>query len=110
MRGHRLLLAPGQRPQIPGARPHATLTTGCYGEEKRGDELPEELRRREDRLAKIEAAMERLKARQAEEDRQKGRHPGDGRKSVRGGRKFKREFGEPGEKAQDNFTDPDSVL
>ena len=81
-----------------------------YGEDKRGDELPEELRRREDRLAKIEAAMERLKARQAEEDHQKGRHPGDGRKSVRGGRKFKREFGEPGEKAQDNFTDPDSRI
>jgi transposase len=28
-----------------------------YGEDRRGDELPEELRRREDRLAKIEAAM-----------------------------------------------------
>jgi transposase len=81
-----------------------------YGEDRRGDELPEELRRREDRLAKIEAAMERLKARQAEEDRRKGRHEGDGRKSPRGGRKFKREFGEPGEKAQDNFTDPESRI
>ena len=29
MRGHRLLLAPGQRPQIPGARRRATFTTGC---------------------------------------------------------------------------------
>ena len=27
-----------------------------YGEDRRGDELPEELRRREDRLAAIEAA------------------------------------------------------
>lgn len=81
-----------------------------YGEDERGDELPQELRRREDRLAKIEAAMERLKARQAEEDRGKGRHEGDGRKSPRGGRKFKREFGEPGDKAQDNFTDPDSRI
>ncbi len=81
-----------------------------YGEDRRGDELPEELRRREDRLAKIEAAMKRLKERQAEEDRQKGRHEGDDRKSPRGGRKFKREFGEPKEKAQDNFTDPDSRI
>jgi hypothetical protein len=81
-----------------------------YGEDRRGDELPEELRRREDRLAKIEAAMKRLKERQAEEDRQKGRHEGDDRKSPRRGRKFKREFGEPQEKAQDNFTDPDSRI
>ena len=41
-----------------------------YGEDRRGDELPEELRRREDRLAQIEAAMKRLKDRQAEEDRE----------------------------------------
>ena len=34
-----------------------------YGEEARGDELPEELRRREDRLAQIEAAQRRLKQR-----------------------------------------------
>lgn len=81
-----------------------------YGEDRRGDELPEELRRREDRLAKIEAAMKRLKQRQAEEDRGKGRHEGDDRKSPRGGRKFKREFGEPKEEAQDNFTDSDSRI
>ena len=81
-----------------------------YGEDRRGDELPEELRRREDRLAKIEAAMKRLKDRQAKEDRRRGRHEGDDRKSPRGGRKFKRDFGEPDEKAQDNFTDPDSRI
>jgi transposase len=81
-----------------------------YGEDRRGDELPEELKRREDRVARIEAAIKRLKERQAEEDRQKGRHEGDDRKSPRGGRKFKREFGEPKEKAQDNFTDPDSRI
>jgi transposase len=81
-----------------------------YGESNRGDELPQELRRREDRLVQIEAAMERLKARQAEEDRQKGRHEGDGRKSSRGGPPFKRDFGEPEEKAQDNFTDPESRI
>ena len=33
-----------------------------YGEDRRGDELPQELRRREDRLAAIEAAKQRLAA------------------------------------------------
>lgn len=81
-----------------------------YGEEQQGDELPEELRRREDRLAKIEAAKRRLEERQAEADRAKGRHEGDGRKSPRGGKGFKRDFGVPEEKAQDNFTDPESRI
>jgi len=81
-----------------------------YGEEARGDELPEELRRREDRLAKIEAAQRRLEQRQAAADRAQGRREGDERKSPRGGRRFKREFGVPEDKAQENFTDPDSRI
>ncbi|MDA2939093.1 IS1182 family transposase, partial [Acidobacteria bacterium AH-259-A15] len=81
-----------------------------YGEEKRGDELPEELRGREERLAKIEAAQRSLEERQAAEDRAKGRREGDERKSRRGGRRFKREFGVPEDKAQENFTDPDSRI
>ena len=81
-----------------------------YGEEARGDELPEELRRREDRLAQIEAAQRRLKQRQAAADRAQGRWEGDKRKSRRGGRRFKREFGVPEDKAQENFTDPDSRI
>jgi transposase len=81
-----------------------------YGEEARGDELPEELRRREDRLAQIEAAQRRLKQRQAAADRAQGRCEGDERKSPRGGRRFKREFGVPEDKAQENFTDPDSRI
>jgi hypothetical protein len=81
-----------------------------YGEEARGDELPEELRRREDRLAKIEAAQRRLKQRQAAADRAQGRCEGDKRKSPRGGRRFKRKFGVPEDKAQENFTDPDSRI
>ncbi len=56
-----------------------------YGEEARGDELPEELRRREDRLAQIEAAQRGLEQRQAAADRAQGRHQGDERKSPRGG-------------------------
>jgi transposase len=81
-----------------------------YGADNRGDELPEGLRRREDRLRAIAAAKKRLEARQAEEDRAKGRKPGDGRKSPKGGRRFQRAFGVPDDKTQDNFTDPDSRI
>lgn len=81
-----------------------------YGPDLRGDELPEELRRREDRLRKIQEAKARLEAQQAEEDRRKGRHPDDDRKSPRGGRRFARDFGTPAESAQTNFTDPESRI
>ena len=79
-----------------------------YGAENRGDELPSELRRREERLSKIEQAVERLRARQVEEDRAQGRkeeEESSGKKS-----RFKRKFGEPEEKKQDNFTDPQSRI
>jgi transposase len=81
-----------------------------YGPDKRGDELPKELQRREVRLRKIREAKRRLEERQAAADREKGRRPGDGRKSPRGGRRFKREFGVPEDRAQDNFTDPESRI
>ena len=74
----------------------------ALGPDVRGDELPAELQRREERLAKIAAAKARLEARQAEEDRQKGRSPDDGRKS-RGHKPFARDFGVPPDDAQDNF-------
>lgn len=80
----------------------------AHGPDVRGDELPAELRRRETRLAAITAAKARLEARQAEEDRQKGRTPDDGRKSRR--RPFARDFGVPPDDAQDNFTDPESRI
>jgi transposase len=82
-----------------------------YGSENRGDELPEELQRRESRLKKIREAKKRLEERQAEEDRAKGRHEGDGgRPNGKKGQPFKSEFGQPREKAQDNFTDPESRI
>lgn len=81
-----------------------------YGPEVRGDELPEELRRREDRLRKIREAKARLEAQQAEEDRGKGRDPDEGRRSPRGGRRFAREFGVPPDSRQSNFTDPESRI
>src|SRR5882762_2154919 len=81
----------------------------AHGPDVRGDELPAELQRREERLAKIAAAKARLEARQAEEDRRKGRTPEDGRKS-RGHKPFARDFGVPPDNAQENFTDPESRI
>ena len=80
-----------------------------FGEAFRGDELPEELRRREDRLAAIRAAKARLEARQREADDARGREPGS-RRNRKGGQPYKRDYGEPDEKAQDNFTDPESRI
>jgi transposase len=81
----------------------------ALGPDVRGDELPAELQRREQRLAQIAAAKARLEARQAEADRQKGRTPDDGRKG-RGSKPFARDFGVPADDAQDNFTDPESRI
>ena len=80
-----------------------------FGAALRGDELPEELRRREDRLAAIRAAKERLEARQREADDARGRKPGM-KRNPKGGRPYKREYGVPEETAQDNFTDPESRI
>ena len=78
------------------------------GRKVSGEELPEELRRRESRLAAIRAAKGRLEVAQREMDAARGRQPEeDGRK--RGGQ-YKRGFGEPDEKAQSNFTDPESRI
>jgi transposase len=74
-----------------------------YGEESSGEDIPEELKRREQRLEKIRAAMDRLKSRQAEVDRKEGRSP---EKKSRA----KRPFGDPKKKSQDNFTDPESRI
>ena len=80
-----------------------------YGEDARGDELPEELKRREDRLAAIEEAKARLEAEQRAMDDARGRKPGQAR-NPKGGKPYKREYGEPDEKAQSNFTDPESRI
>jgi transposase len=79
-----------------------------YGAENRGDELPDELQRREQRLEKIQQAIERLRARQREEDRAEGRSAEA--KDLPDGKGKKRSFGEPKEKRQDNFTDPESRI
>ena len=81
-----------------------------YGKDRRGDELPEELARREQRLQTIQAARERLEARQREIDDENGREPDDEDRTGKPGRPFKRPFGQPEDKAQENFTDPDSRI
>ena len=80
-----------------------------FGPDARGDELPSALRRREDRLAAIRAAKERLEAAQRAADDAGGRQPGQAR-NPKGGRPYKRGYGEPDEKAQSNFTDPESGI
>ena len=80
-----------------------------FGADRRGDELPEELRRRETRLAKIKEAKQALEAeaREAEAARRvemaaegkKPRTPPNGRDPFA-----------PKPKAQRNFTDPESKI
>lgn len=69
-------------------------------------DIPAEIARREARLVAIGEARQRLERRQREAELERGRDPDD---KPRGGR-YKREFGVPEDKAQDNFTDPDSRI
>ena len=69
-------------------------------------DVPAEIARRQDRLNAIAQARARLEQRQRETELDKGRDPDD---KSRGGR-YKREFGVPEDKAQDNFTAPDSRI
>lgn len=81
-----------------------------YGEECTGDELPAEIARRSDRRKKIREAVKRLEVRQQEKDRSAGRSAdGEGGWGKPGG-SGKRSFGEPADKAQSNFTDPESRI
>ena len=83
-----------------------------FGPHRRGDELPEELRFRERRLAKIQeakAALEgeaRLRAGVDEHEPPEGPEP----KGSKGGRRRKQRKAEPAPTAQRNFTDPDSRI
>jgi hypothetical protein len=80
---------------------------------RRGDELPAELSRREDRLATIEAAMRRLEARakaDAEAERTRRAEAEAERQrtgTTRRGKAPKAVDETPGDKAQMRFTDPE---
>ncbi len=79
-----------------------------FGEDFRGDELPEELRRRKDRLRAIREAKRRLEEEQAAED--EGKQRGKLSKETGRGPKLKRPNGVPDDKKQANFTDSDSRI
>ena len=80
-----------------------------YGSDRRGDELPEELRRREQRLARIREAKQALEAEAAErETARRAELAAEGKKPRRppnGRDPFKPKPG-----AQRNFTDPESRI
>jgi transposase len=66
-----------------------------YGRDRRGDELPEELRRRETRIARIREAKHALEERAREQAKSEGKDP---------------EEAQPTKKAQYNFSDPESRM
>src|SRR6202167_6293707 len=68
-----------------------------YGD-KRGDELPEELQRRETRLAKIKEAKKVVEQRARDKAAEEGKSAEEAKRSK------------PGEKDQYNFTDPESRI
>ena len=85
-----------------------------YGPDRRGDELPEELARRESRLKRIQEAKKALeaKAKVAAQQAQKQREEEDFKdndKSKRG-RKRKAISEVPADNKQYNFTDPESGI
>ena len=69
-----------------------------YGKDKSGDELPEELSRRETRLQRIREAKRALEAEAREEAKEKGKSKEDVKKAK------------PKEKSQYNFSDPESRI
>ena len=80
-----------------------------FGPDRRGDELPTELKRREDRLAKISEAMAALEAEaHAAEEQRRAEMTAESKKPRKppGGR----DPFAPKPKAQRNFTDPDSKI
>lgn len=88
-----------------------------YGKGKRGDELPEELRHAETRLARIRAAKAELEAEakalaEAERDQRNDddEPPPSGPTPLPEHRVPHDENGTPGPKAQRNFTDPESRI
>jgi transposase len=66
-----------------------------YARDRRGDELPEELQRRETRIARIREAKRALEERAREQAKSEGKDP---------------EQAQPTKKGQYNFTDPESRM
>ncbi|MGH9110018.1 MAG: IS1182 family transposase [Acidimicrobiales bacterium] len=86
----------------------------AFGENRRGDELPHELARRETRLAKMRAAKEAIEA-DAKEKAQaraaaKARKAGHSEEEVRQAAEKAAQAATPDKRAQRNFTDPESRM
>ena len=86
---------------------------------KRGDELPKELRFRQQRLEKIRQAKEELeteakaaeqRCREEKEAKAKAKSKGGGKESAEGTKLAPAQEVKPEAKAQRNFTDPDSRI
>jgi len=94
------------------ALPQPVPGDGRYGKGRRGDELPEELRFKQSRLAKIKEAKEALarEARQEAERKRPEQEKKSEERSDRRGRPPKAPSEKPDGKAQRNFTDPDSRI
>ncbi len=91
------------------ARDQADVDDQDFGPDFRGDELPQELSRRQSRLQTIQAAKKRLEERKAAEaaaKREAEKKDGDNRKSEAP----KNERLLPDLRDQENFTDPDSRI
>jgi transposase len=84
----------------------------ALGEDVRGDELPQEIRRRKDRLRVIQEAAQRLKARKKEEDAEAiaAQKQREAKGERRAGPKRKHPLGEPKPTDQENLTDPQSRI
>lgn len=80
-----------------------------YGADRQGDELPEWVKNKQRRLAKIQEAKEALE-REARAKAREKREKKAGEKKGRGGRPRKHPEGEPRAEAQRNFTDPESRI
>jgi hypothetical protein len=112
----RMLEAEAQlKQQIEALLDQARATDAAEKNEPELD-IPAEIERREERLEVIRAARERLESRQRELDAAKGRSendehiPRDKDGKPKSGPRYKRDFGVPEDKAQENFTDPDSRI
>ena len=85
-----------------------------FGKNRRGDELPAELARRETRLEKIREAKaaleEEARVRAREQAEAKARDRGDDDDTIAGKGAAAAEAAVPKPKAQRNFTDPDSKI
>jgi transposase len=81
-----------------------------YGKGKKGWDLPDELKRRETRLEKIKAAMSALEEEARQQAAEKQKEKEARKKSKKGSASQPPTAVVPSDKAQRNFTDPDSRI